>query len=477
MLNIENRTIFCRDNIDILQGINSDSIDLIYLDPPFNKDKKFTAPIGSSAEGAGFKDYFREEDVKDEWLQTISEDNPELYNFLNGVKLISTNKYYIYNFCYLAYMAIRLLEMHRILKQTGCIYLHCDSTMSHYLKLLLDIIFGEKNFKNEVTWKRTSAHNDGMKFGRITDSIFYYQKSDTHQFKNVFVPREDASYFPYREEKTGRHYRLEKIDGKGKQNTRMVFGHKVTSPIGRMFWSQEKIDEAVADNKIIYDPIKHKKPYVKKYMDDDEGNQIQNLWADISTNTMKENEKTKYPTQKPLALLERIIKASSSEGDIVLDPFCGCATTCVASEKLKRQWVGIDVSHKAYELVEKRLAKEVEWSDSLFHENLINYTTTPPKRTDAGANDSLQKYVYVISHKQYQGEYKVGIAKNVKARLGSYQTADPNRDYQLEYSLHTPHFRAIEKYIHEKYDNKHEWVSGKLADIVADIKAYPSNIG
>ena len=210
MLNIENRTIFCRDNIDILQGINSDSIDLIYLDPPFNKDKKFTAPIGSSAEGAGFKDYFREEDVKDEWLQTISEDNPELYNFLNGVKLISTNKYYIYNFCYLAYMAIRLLEMQRILKQTGCIYFHCDSTMSHYLKLLLDIIFGEKNFKNEITWKRTSAHNDGMKFGRITDSIFYYQKSDAHKFKNVFIPREDASYFPYREEKTGRHYRLEK---------------------------------------------------------------------------------------------------------------------------------------------------------------------------------------------------------------------------------------------------------------------------
>ena len=145
-LNIKNRTIFCRDNIDVLQGINSNSIDLIYLDPPFNKKKMFTAPIGSTAEGASFKDWFREEDVKDEWVQTIKEDNIELHNFLTGIKTISSNKQYLYNYCYLCYMAIRLLEIRRILKDTGSVYLHCDPTMSHYLKILMDIIFGEKKF-------------------------------------------------------------------------------------------------------------------------------------------------------------------------------------------------------------------------------------------------------------------------------------------------------------------------------------------
>ena len=140
--NLNNRTIFCRDNIDVLQGINSNSIDLIYLDPPFNKNKVFTAPIGSSAEGASFKDTFREEDIKDEWVQSIKEDHIELHHFLNGIKAISSNKYYLYNYCYLSYMAIRLIEMRRVLKDTGSIYLHCDPTMSHYLKLLMDIIFG-----------------------------------------------------------------------------------------------------------------------------------------------------------------------------------------------------------------------------------------------------------------------------------------------------------------------------------------------
>ncbi len=142
--NIANRTIFCKDNIDILQGIDSESIDLIYLDPPFNKKKTFTAPIGSSAEGAAFKDIFKQEDVKSEWLQTIQEDKDNIFNLLEAVKNIEGKT--SYNFCYLAYMAIRLIECHRVLKETGSLYLHCDSTMSHYLKLLLDCIFGEKEF-------------------------------------------------------------------------------------------------------------------------------------------------------------------------------------------------------------------------------------------------------------------------------------------------------------------------------------------
>ncbi len=147
--NVPSRTIFCDDNLDIMRGINSECIDLIYLDPPFSKNKKFNAPIGSSAEGAEFSDIFRKEDVKDERLVTIREDHPELYHYLNGIKGVGNS----YNFAYLAYMAIRLLECHRILKSAGSAYLHCDPAMSHYLKSLMDCVFGEKNFQNEIVWR------------------------------------------------------------------------------------------------------------------------------------------------------------------------------------------------------------------------------------------------------------------------------------------------------------------------------------
>ena len=173
--NLQNRTIFCHDNLEVLQGINSNSIDLIYLDPPFNKNKVFTAPIGSSAEGASFKDWFREEDVKDEWLQTIKEDNEKLHSFLESVKIIEGKA--SYNFCYLSYLVIRLLEMHRVLKETGSIYLHCDPTMSHYIKLLMDIVFGEKNFRNEIVWGYKGDSNIKNGFLRKHDYIIFYSKN------------------------------------------------------------------------------------------------------------------------------------------------------------------------------------------------------------------------------------------------------------------------------------------------------------
>ena len=171
-MNVDNRTIFCHDNLEVLRGMNSRCVDLIYLDPPFNKKKTFTAPIGSSAEGASFSDIFREEDVKEDWLKDIKEDHYSIHELLNAVKNIEGKQ--SYNFCYLAYMAIRLMECHRVLKDTGSLYLHCDPTMSHYLKLVLDCILGEKNFQNEVIWgynvggkskKRWARKHDVIKIG------------------------------------------------------------------------------------------------------------------------------------------------------------------------------------------------------------------------------------------------------------------------------------------------------------------------
>ncbi len=377
-----------------MRGINSDSIDLIYLDPPFNKKKKFAAPIGSSADGAEFSDIFRNEDVKDEWLQTIKEDQDAIYALLNAVKTIEGRT--SYNYCYLSYMAIRLMECHRILKDTGSIYLHCDPTMSHYLKLVMDCIFGEGNFRNEIVWCYGLGGSSKRFFSRKHDIILFFVKSEQYVFDK---PHMDSTSMM--------------MDGKQKG---MV-----------------------------------------------------DYWTDIPSINNMAKERTGYPTQKPLALLERIIKASSNEGDMVLDPFCGCATTCVAAEKLNRKWVGIDISITAYELVKTRLEEEVYTEELTRGEQGyrpdIYFHTSPPQRADIGDSIREQKWVYVIAHPNYSGEYKVGIASNWKSRLNSYQTSDPNREYTMEYKVLTPYFRELEAHIHNIFSNKHEWVTAELDDI------------
>ena len=413
------RIIYHKDNLDILQGLNSESVDLIYLDPPFNKKKTFSAPIGSTAEGASFSDIFREEDVKNEWVQEIKAEYYGLYTYLNSIRDISEKKgkHYLYNYCYLCYMAIRLIEMKRILKETGSIYYHCDQTMSHYIKILMDIIFGEKNFRNEIVWGYRTQGVSMRWWPRKHDVIFMFGKTDNCHYK----PTVERQYY----QKAFRH---------------------------------TKKDESGKD-------------YVDTYLRD--------IWDHDETKPTisQSKERTGYPTQKPLKLLERIIQASSNEGDLVLDPFCGCATTCVAAEKLNRQWIGIDVSHKAYELVQERMQKEVEekldeqlkfqWKDK------IAYTTIPPKRTDTGT-DLPKKYVYVMSHPMYRG-YKVGIASNVKSRLSSYKTAHMDRNCKFEFTFQTPYYKEIETYIHNKYTNYHEWVAADLKELISEIKNYEKN--
>ena len=417
MLNIKNRTIFCKDNLDVLQGINSESVDLIYLDPPFNKNKTFTAPIGSSAEGASFKDYFREEDIKDEWVETIKEDHIELYNFLNGVKSISNNNHYLYNYCYLSYMAIRLIEMRRVLKDTGSIYFHCDPTMSHYIKIMMDTIFGEDNFRNEIIWRYETGGIPKKDFSRKHDIILRYTKTKEYLFNSADI-LEQRSEEVLRRISTGKESATR---SKGK------FRHP------------------------------------------------SDVFLMPSINAMAKERKG-YPTQKPLKLLERIIKSSSNENDVILDPFCGCATTCIASEKLNRKWIGIDISIKAYDLVRERLTEEVEGKFDFQGKNgngiKVHFSTDSPKRTDRNKEDRLKKYVYIISHPKFEGYYKVGIAKDYKTRLNSYQTSDPDRAYKMEYFYLTPHFRETEKYIHNLFDNKFEWIKANLKDIVQKIENY-----
>ena len=412
-LNVDNRTIFCHDNLDVMRGINSSSIDLIYLDPPFNKNKQFTAPVGSSASGAYFDDIFREEDVKEEWVQTIKEDHPALYTYLSGIRGVGKS----YNFAYLAYMTIRLLECHRILKATGSIYLHCDPTMSHYLKTTMDCVFGEENYRNEIIWRigwLSGFKTQKKGWIRNHDVVLYYTKSEesVKLFNKEYIP-----------------YPLDYVRRDGKK------------PTGKGIPIEDTWNCSDGDR---LDSI-----------------MIKSFSA----------EKTGYPTQKPLALLERIIKASSNEGDMVLDPFCGCATTCVAAEHLGRKWIGIDISIKAHELVKERLIKEAaDPTDILKYKNEIILKIDPPKRTDQGEDHREQKWVYVISHPSYPGEYKVGIARDPKARLNQYQTGSPDRAYKIEFQYQTPTFRETEAHIHDKFNNRHEWITGNLEEIINAIK-------
>ena len=305
--NIENRTIFCKDNLDVMRGINSSCIDLIYLDPPFNKKKVFTAPIGSQAEGAVFSDIFKQADIKDEWLFLIEHKYNDIYKLIQAVKEISRSEY---NWCYLTYMAVRLIECNRVLKDTGSLYLHCDPSMSHYLKLLLDCVFDEKNFRNEIIWCYTGPANTRKWFQRKHDIILFYAKSNLQVFNTKSVR------IPYKSIGIGKGGDSDKIFKSGD--------------------NPQRVAELLKLGKIPTD-----------------------WWADdfLSNISAWKKERTGYPTQKPLKLLERIIKASSNKGDFVLDPFCGCATTCVAAELLERNWVGIDVSPRAYELVQDRLNK------------------------------------------------------------------------------------------------------------------------
>ena len=293
--NFSNRTLWTGDNLDILRGFNSESVDLVYLDPPFNSKANYAAPIGSQAAGAAFRDTWSLADVDVEWINLIATKHPALHRVLLAAMTDNDKSY-------LAYMAARLLEIHRVLQPTGSIYLHCDPTMSHYLKLVMDAVFGKQHFRNEIVWCYTGPSNTRRWFPRKHDTVLFYVKRG-----GVF--NRDAVRIPYSAETLARRGRVE--------GTQSIISRSVETP-GRR--DKQTVEARFGAGKVPED-----------------------WWADVGVLT-NQREAVGYPTQKPIALLERIIKASSNEGDVVLDPFCGCATTLVAADRLDRQWAGIDLS-------------------------------------------------------------------------------------------------------------------------------------
>ena len=371
--NVNPKTIFTGDNLPIMRGMNSASVDLIYLDPPFNSNANYAAPIGSEAAGAEFKDTWTLNDVDAAWLDLIEAKHPSLNRVIHAAMTDSDKSYLIY-------MAVRLIEMRRILKATGSIYLHCDPTMSHYLKLAMDAVFGKRNFRNEIVWQRTNAHNLKAKyFSKTHDVLLFYSKDKDYTWNKQYTDYSQAQLSRYKKDETGRLYtgRDLTVSSGGNRN----FQWRGSRPSSNRSWgaSLEQLERWYTEGRIL---LKRdgtpRLDGLKVYLDELPGKQIPAIWTDIPRIGNTSKERLGYPTQKPLALLERIIKASSNEGEVVFDPFCGCATTLVAADRLQRDWIGVDISAKAAELVVERIR-----SDQGMFEDILARTDIP-KRTDLG---------------------------------------------------------------------------------------------
>ena len=373
--NFADKTIWTGDNLDILRGLNSESVDLIYLDPPFNSNRDYSAPVGSAAAGAAFKDTWTLSDLDVAWMGLVADEHPAMYKTLETAGMTHGKGMQ----SYLCMMSVRLLEMRRVMKDTGSIYLHCDPTASHYLKLVMDSVFGASNFRSEITWKRTNAKGLSFKgFPNNSDIIFYYSKGKDFTWNRAYRPHDPEyvdRFYRYVEPGSGRRYRLGDLTNPNRNRPNLTYEWNGHSRVWR--WTKERMEEAHAQGLIHYSSTGLASQ--KRYLDEMPGNPVDTIWDDIRPIQAQSRERIGYPTQKPLALLERIIEASSNPGDVVFDPFCGCATACVAAEKLGRQWVGIDLSPRAVELVNMRLR---EFMGGLFHDRLVTARTDIPRRTD-----------------------------------------------------------------------------------------------
>jgi len=358
-------TLYYGDNLDILKRyISDESVDLVYLDPPFNSNQNYNV-LFKEKNGTQAASQIRA--FEDTW--TWSQDDEAVYADLvtKGGKVADCLQAFrtLLGPCdmlaYLVMMAPRLAELRRAMKATGSIYLHCDPAASHYLKLLLDAVFGGDKFRTEIIWKRSSAHSDAKQgraqHGRIHDTIFFYTKSDEWNWNHVFTPYDEEymkSNYRYLEEETGRRFKSTDLTA-AKPGGDTEYEWKGRKPAQGRYWAYSKanMEKFEREGRLFY--TGSGLPRLKQYLDEMPGISLQDIWSDIGPISSQAAERLGYPTQKPEALLERIIKASSNKGDLVLDPFCGCGTTIAAAQKLGRRWIGIDITHLAITLMKTRL--------------------------------------------------------------------------------------------------------------------------
>ena len=381
-----NRTLFLEDNLPVLRGLDSDSIDLIATDPPFNKGVPAFTGTTKAGQNVEFKDVWNwDEDVHVNWINDLRQRHPRLFNMIHYANESAGDDMG----AFICWMAVRVLEMHRVLKDTGSLYLHCDQTASHYLKAMMDAIFGRKNFRNEIIWKRTTAKSNASRGLPVNDDrILRYSKGDAS------VWNADAVRIPYDmdnlDEKTSKKYRYKDSDGRlyrldnlsaPAQDPSSNLTYEVMGVTRTWRWTRERMQKAIEDG-IVVQSRPGTVPSLKRFLDEQKGRMLSTVWTDINPLNSQATERTGYPTQKPLALYKRMIQASSNPGDMVLDPFAGCATTCVAAEQLGRQWIGIDIREESGDVIRERLENEV--NGNMAWDAIVRTPTTAPERTDGG---------------------------------------------------------------------------------------------
>lgn len=419
--------LYYGDNLRILREYFADeSVDLIYLDPPFNSKADYNVLFkeqsgqSSKAQVQAFVDTWHWTEESEQHFNEIIEIAPA-----SVVDLITAFRKFIGEndmMAYLTMMCIRLLELKRVLKETGSIYLHCDSTAGHYLKIFMDTIFGKFNYRNEIVWKRTpfagSSKARAKQFPKVHDSIFFYSKSENYLFKNILQPYSEEYIKRFKWKDENGYYRKTLLKT----------------------YSKETLDKLKKEDKLILPQKEGAKFSYKQYLHESKGRQVEDLWLDINMINPVAKERLGYPTQKPIALLERIIESSSNEGDLILDPFCGCGTTVTAAQKLNRKWIGIDITHlavglmkyrlkdsfeieanKDYELIgepkdlesAKALAKQNRYQFQWWAGSLINARPYGDKKK--GADTGIDGYIY------YKELNKVGEKENIEVKSAIVQ--------------------------------------------------------
>lgn len=438
--------LYYGDNLDILRRyIKDETIDLVYLDPPFKSNQDYNVLFAeqdgtrAAAQIKAFEDTWRWDQASAAAYQEMVEMGGRVSQVMQAFRTFLGENDML---AYLSMMAPRLMELRRVLKPTGSIYLHCDPAASHYLKMLLDAVFGPANFRNEIIWKRTSGHSDAQRCGSVHDTLLFYAKDEDHTWNRTFQtydPEYVGAYYRY-EDKEGRRFMSADLTGAGSGPARKFGDRGMLKPPNGRHWmyDQAGIDSLLKQNRIFW--TRNDIPRLKTYLDEAPGMPLQDVWADVQALRSWHQERLGYPTQKPEGLLERIILASSNEGDMVLDPFCGCGTTIAAAQKLNRRWIGIDITHLAITLIKHRL-----W-DAFGNKAAYEVIGEPVSLPDAEALAAEDPYQFQWWALGLVGarpvEQKKGADKGIDGRLYFHDETQGAKTKQIVLSVKAGHTNA-----------------------------------
>jgi len=443
--------LYYGDNLDVLRRhVDDESVDLVYLDPPFNSNANYNVLFAerdgtqAASQIKAFEDTWRWDEGAARAFEEVVESGGRVSQAMQSFRTFLGDTDML---AYLAMMAPRLVELHRVLTPTGSLYLHCDPTASHYLKLLLDAIFGPAQFRNEIIWKRTSAHNSAKRFGPVHDVILYYARSGEPTWNNPRIEHEQEyldKYYRYDDGDGRLHWRnsLTAAGVRHGSSGKVWRGIDISATGQHWKFTVERLDELDAKGQIYWPPGGKGFPQIKRYRDELKGMAVSDIWTDIDRINQVAAERLGYPTQKPEALLERIISASSREGGVVLDPFCGCGTTIAAAQKLNRRWIGIDITHLAITLIRSRLTDTFEGRAAY---EVLGEPVSRPDAEALAASDPYQFQWWALGLVGARPvEQKKGADKGIDGRI--YFHEGPGETKQIILSagkLHAPYVRDL----------------------------------